>query len=75
MMAVTILESGLASCVTEPRCRHNLEDNGLSEPNRFDRCQDEKGRYCQVYPERNHLIIHIRVIRRGVIAISTFGLP
>ena len=55
MMAVTILESGLASCVTEPRCRHNLEGYGLSEPYRFDRCQDEKGRYCRVYPERTHL--------------------
>lgn len=53
MMAVTILESGLASCVTEPRCRHNLEGYGMSEPYRFERCQDEKGRYCQVFPDRS----------------------
>ena len=52
-MTVTILESGLASCVTEPRCRHNLEGYGLSESYRFDRCQGEKGRYCRVYPDRS----------------------
>lgn len=53
MMAFTILEPGLASCVIEQRCRHNLEGYGLSESYRFERCQDEKGRYCRVYPDRS----------------------
>jgi hypothetical protein len=46
----TIIESGHARCVTEPRGRHGLEGYGLGQTYRFERCEDEKGRYCRVYP-------------------------
>jgi len=47
---ITIIESGIARCVTEPRGHHGLEGYGLGQTYRFERCQDEKGRYCRVYP-------------------------
>src|SRR5262249_26245289 len=47
---ITIIESGITRCVTEPRGHHGLEGYGLGQTYRFERCQDEKGRYCRVYP-------------------------
>ena len=52
-LTTTIIESGRASCVTEPRGRHGLEGYGLGQTYRFERCQDGKGRYCRVYPDRS----------------------
>ena len=49
----TIIESGHARCVTEPRGRHGLEGYGLGQSYRFERCQDEKRLYCRVYPDRS----------------------
>ncbi len=43
-MAVTIIESGLASRVTEPRGIQCLEGYGLVESYRFERCEGEKER-------------------------------
>jgi hypothetical protein len=47
----TIIEAGLARCVTEPRGANGLEGYGLGQSYRFERCQDGKGRYCRVYPD------------------------
>jgi hypothetical protein len=43
-MAVTIIESGLASCVTEPGGSQGLEGYGLVESYSFERCEGEKER-------------------------------
>jgi hypothetical protein len=50
MIAVTIIESGLARCVTEPR---GLEGYVLGQFYQFERCEGERGRYCRVYPDRS----------------------
>ena len=50
MTTNTILEAGLARCVTEPRGKHGLEGYDLGQSYRFERCESEKGRYCRVYP-------------------------
>jgi len=47
---ITIIESGLDRCVTEPRGANGLEGYGLGQSYRFERCQDAKRRYCRVYP-------------------------
>lgn len=49
--SITIIEAGFARCVTEPRGAHGLEGYVLGQPYRFERCQDEKGRYCRVYTD------------------------
>jgi len=49
-IATTIIETGLARYVTEPRGHHGLEGYGLGQTYRFERCEGEKGRYCRVYP-------------------------
>jgi hypothetical protein len=49
---ITIIEAGLARRVAEPRGQHGLEGYGLGQSYRFERCQDGKGRYCRVYPDR-----------------------
>jgi len=38
--AHSIIETGLARCVTEPRGQHGLEGYGLGQTYRFERCQD-----------------------------------
>jgi hypothetical protein len=48
---ITIIESGLARCVAEPRGSHGLEGYGLDQSYRFERCQGGKGRYCRIYPD------------------------
>ncbi len=48
----TIIESGLARCSASPRGANGLEGYGLGQSYRFERCQDGKGRYCRVYPDR-----------------------
>jgi hypothetical protein len=49
--SITIIETGLARCVAEPRGSHGLEGYGLDQSYRFERCQDAKRRYCRVYPD------------------------
>ena len=44
--SITIIETGLARCVAEPRGSHGLEGYGLGQSYRFERCQDGKGRYA-----------------------------
>ena len=51
--ANTIIESGHARCVTEPSGSHGLEGFVLGQFYQFERCEDEKGRYCRVYPDRS----------------------
>lgn len=48
---ITIIEVGLARCVTEPRGSHGLEGYVLGQAYRFERCQNKEGRYCRVYPD------------------------
>ena len=48
---ITIIESGLARCVSEPRGANSLEGYSLDQVYRFERCEDGKGRYCRVYPD------------------------
>jgi hypothetical protein len=49
--SITIIEAGLARCVTEPRGRHGLEGYVLGQSYRFERCEERKRRYCRVYPD------------------------
>lgn len=49
--SITIIEVGLARCVTVPRGSHGLEGYVLGQSYRFERCRNEKGRYCRVYPD------------------------
>jgi hypothetical protein len=51
--ALNIIETGLASCVTEPRGANGLEGYGLGQSYRFERCEDRKGRYYRVYPDES----------------------
>ena len=51
--SITIIENGLARCVTEPRGANGLEGYDLGQSYRFERCEEEKGRYCRVYPDAN----------------------
>lgn len=48
---ITIIEAGLARCVTEPRGANGLEGYGLGQSYRFERRQSERRRYCRVYPD------------------------
>jgi hypothetical protein len=48
---ITIIETGLARCVAEPRGQHGLEGYGLGQSYRFERCEGAKSRYCRVYPD------------------------
>ncbi len=48
---ITIIESGLARCVAEPRGSHGLESYGLGQSCRFERCEGKRMRYCRVYPD------------------------
>jgi hypothetical protein len=47
----TVIESGLARCVREPRGANGLEGYSLDQVYRFKRCQYEERRYCRVYPD------------------------
>jgi hypothetical protein len=49
--AITIMESGLARCVAEPRAANGLESYGLGQSHRFERCQGATRRFCRVYPD------------------------
>jgi hypothetical protein len=48
---ITIIETGLGRCVTEPRGANGLEGYGLGLSYRFERCEDGKMRYCRLYPD------------------------
>jgi hypothetical protein len=50
---ITIIETGIARCVSEPRGANGLEGYGLGQSYRFERCDDAKGRFCRVYPGGN----------------------
>jgi hypothetical protein len=47
---ITILESGLARCVREPRGDNGLEGYVLDERYRIELCQGGKRRFYRVYP-------------------------
>jgi hypothetical protein len=51
--SITIIESGLARCVTESRGANGLEGYGFGQSYRFERCQCKKRRYCRVYLDGN----------------------
>lgn len=53
MSGNTVIEAGLARCVTEPRGANGLEAYGLGQSYRFERCEGETRRYCRVYPDRS----------------------
>jgi hypothetical protein len=49
--SITIIEAGIARCVTEPRGANGLEGYVLGQSYRFERCEDGKRRYCRIYPD------------------------
>ncbi|HEV2664549.1 MAG TPA: hypothetical protein VG324_06545 [Blastocatellia bacterium] len=52
---LSIIETGLVHCVTEPRWSHGLEGFDLGQSYKFEPCEDGKGRYCRVYTDRSFL--------------------